>query len=80
MVLILDCRSWPDGRWSWFDGPMVVGGGGDGSMVSDCCLMGMGRGSDGSMVVVLVPKGRGSQCSVFNGTVGFGLGLPRSTG
>ena len=63
MVLILDCRSWPDGRWSWFDGPMVVDGGGN-----------------GPMVVVLVPKGRGSQCSVFNGTVGFGSGLPQSTG
>ena len=80
MVLILDCRSWPDGRWSWFDGPMVVDGGDDGPMVSDCCLMGMGRGFDGPMVVVLVPKGRGSQCSVFNGPVGFGSSLPQSTG
>ena len=41
-----------------------MGGGGDGSMVGDCGLMGMGRGS---------------RCSVFNGIVGFGSGLHRST-
>jgi len=44
-------------------------------MVSDYGSMGMGRGSDGPTVVVLVPKGYGSRCGVFNGIVGFGLGL-----
>ena len=38
---------------------MVVGGGSDDPMVGDCGLMGMGRGSDGPMVVVLVPIGHG---------------------
>ena len=36
---------------------MVVGGGGDGLMVSDCGPMGMGRGSDGPMIVVEVRHG-----------------------
>ena len=44
-------------------GLMVVGGGGDGLVVSDCGPMGMGHGS---------------RCGVFNGTAGFGLGLHRS--
>ena len=52
---------------------MVMDGGGDSSM-------GMGCGSDGSLVEVLVPVGRGSWCIVFNGTVGFSSGLHRSTG
>ena len=39
---------------------MVVGGGGDGPMVCDCGLMGMGHGSEGLMVLVLVPIGHGS--------------------
>ena len=65
IVLILGCGSWFNGRWFWFDGPMVMGGGGNGSMVGDCGLTGMGCGS---------------WCSVFNGTVGFGPGLHRSTG
>ena len=38
-------------------GLMVVGGDGDGSMVGDCGLMGMGRGSDGPMIVVEVRRG-----------------------
>ena len=36
---------------------MVVGGGGDGSIVGDCGLMGIGRGSDSPMVVVEVRCG-----------------------
>ena len=57
---------------------MVVGGGSDGPMVYNCGSIGMGHGSDGSMVVVLVPigcgsdgsmvMGHGSQCDVFNGS------------
>ena len=42
-------------------GLMVIGGSGDGPMVNDCGPMAMGCGS---------------QCSVFNGTVGFNSGLP----
>ena len=61
MVLILGCGSWSDGRGSWFDGH---GSWSDGPMVGDYGPMVMGRGSDSSMVVVLV---LGSQCDVFNG-------------
>ena len=61
------------GSGSQSDGPMVMGGGSDG-------LMGMGHGSDGPMAMVLVPMGNGSRCGVFNGIVGFGLGLHQSTG
>ena len=46
-------------------GLMVVGGGDDGLMVDDCGSMGISHGP---------------RCSVFNGIVGFGLGLYRSTG
>ena len=45
---------------SWSNGPMVVGGGNDGLMVDDYAPMGMGRGSSGPMVVVLVTVGCGS--------------------
>ena len=44
---------------------MVVGGGSDGPMVGECGSTGMGRGS---------------WCGVFNGTVGFSLGLHQSIG
>ena len=44
---------------------MVVGGGSDGPMVGECGSTGMGRGS---------------RCGVFNGTVGFSLGLHQSIG
>ena len=43
---------------------MVVGGGSDGPMVYNCGSIGMGHGSDGSMVVVLVPIGCGSDGSM----------------
>ena len=43
--MILGYGSWSNGRGSWSDSPMVVGGGSDGPMVDDCGSMGMGRGS-----------------------------------
>ena len=74
VVLILGCGSWSDGCGSWSDGPMEVG---RGPMVDDCGPMVISLGSDGPMVVVLVPR---SRCSVFNGLDFFFLLLFVVTG